>query len=404
MEFNKMMLARSGAAALAITLASSAAYADTIRFGAVVPASGPFAEWGRANTVALKMLEKEVNDAGGINGEKLEISIYDDGAKPGQAASMIRKLTDDDKVLAIAGPATSSAAEVAFPLANQLGIVAVSQNSSKPGLAASNRPWAFRNTVDEAKLANVTLPWFVETYGVKKVAIIYDAKDATATAVGSSIFPKALEANGIDVVDGASPITFNTGDLDVSAQVTKIRAMAPDAVILSADYSQAITVLREMRRQGVKLPVLGSTQLISSAILAADPEIPVVAPTTFFAGLDTPAVQDFTAKLTPLLRAQKNLPDTIEPSQFDANIYEIMSLFVEAAKSAKITGKPEDLASDREKIRDYMASEHDFSGLGGKISFGEDGDAVKSFFIVEAKDGAWTAKDTACSAEGACSQ
>ncbi len=377
-----------------------------VKFGAIVPASGPFAEWGRANTVALKMLEKQVNDAGGINGAKMEITIYDDGAKPAQAVSMLRKLADDDKVLAVAGPATSSAAEVVFPVANELGIVSVSQNSSKPGVAAANRPWAFRNTVDEAKLATVVVPYFAKTFNVKTAAIIYDAKDATASSAGTKIFPKLLADNGIENLDADTPISFNTGDLDVSAQVTKLRSLQPDAVVLSADYSQAITVLREMKRQGMKTPVVGSTQLMSSAILAAYPELPIVAPTTFFAGLDVPAVKAFAEAATPLMRAEKNLPKTIEPSLFDANIYEIVSLFVQAVKETGVTADPANLAADREKIRDYMASESDFDGLGGKVRFAEDGDAIKSFFIVQAMDGKWTSLETACSSPeaGACDQ
>jgi branched-chain amino acid transport system substrate-binding protein len=85
------------------------AWAQEIAIGAVVPSSGPFAEWGRSNTVTLKMLEQQTNDAGGINGAKLKITILDDAAKPAQAASSLRKLAGDEKVLAVAGPLTSSA-------------------------------------------------------------------------------------------------------------------------------------------------------------------------------------------------------------------------------------------------------------------------------------------------------
>src|SRR5690606_23524861 len=86
----------------------SAQNAPEIVLGAVVPSSGPFAEWGRANTVTLQMLEKQVNDAGGVNGAKLRIVILDDAARPALAANNVRKLSGDDKVLAIAGPLTSS--------------------------------------------------------------------------------------------------------------------------------------------------------------------------------------------------------------------------------------------------------------------------------------------------------
>ena len=93
--------------------------------------SGPFAEWGRANTTTLNFLEKQINEAGGIGGKKLKIVIYDDGAKPAEAANALRKLAGDDKVLAIAGPLTSSACEVTFPVANEMKIVSTSQASSK---------------------------------------------------------------------------------------------------------------------------------------------------------------------------------------------------------------------------------------------------------------------------------
>jgi branched-chain amino acid transport system substrate-binding protein len=111
-----MFLAAASAAALLAAQSVSAQNLSgrEIAIGAIVPSSGPFAEWGRTNTVALKMLEKQVNDSGGVNGAKLKIVIYDDAARPAQATNSMRKLAGDDKVLAVAGPLTSSAAEVAF--------------------------------------------------------------------------------------------------------------------------------------------------------------------------------------------------------------------------------------------------------------------------------------------------
>jgi len=368
-----------------------------IIIGAIVPSSGPFAEWGRTNTVTLKMLEKEVNDAGGINGRKLRIVIYDDGAKPAQATNVLRKLASDDKVLAIAGPLTSSACEVAFPVANELQVVATSQASSKPGVAKANRPWAFRNTIDEGVLAKTTIPYFKKAFNVKSVAIIYDAKDATAATVGSKIMPAVLKENGIKIANGDDQISFNTGDLDVSAQVTKLKSLNPDGVVVSADYSQAITVIREMKRQGLEKPVVGATQLISSAILKAAPEIPIVAPATFYATMKTPKAERFVSALQPLLRQASGLPKDIEPSMYDANIYEIVNMYLDGVRKEGVTGKPADLAADRTKIRNHMANLHGFEGLGGPISFNQDGDAIKAFYIVQGQNGVWETKVRGCS-------
>ena len=248
-------------AALSGTIASGpAGAADAeIVLGAIVPSSGPFAEWGRTNTATLQMLEKQVNDAGGVNGAKLRILILDDATKPAQATNNLRKLAGDDHVLAVAGPLTSSAAEVTFPVANEMKVVSTSQASSKPGVAKLNRPWAFRNTIDEGVLGRTTVPYYKQAFGIKSVAIIFDAKDATAATVGSKIMPGLLKDNGIELLNANDPLSFNTGDLDVSAQVTKIKALNPDGVVVSADYSQAVTVIREMKRQGVIKPVAGST-------------------------------------------------------------------------------------------------------------------------------------------------
>jgi branched-chain amino acid transport system substrate-binding protein len=344
------------------------------------------------------MLEKQVNDAGGINGAKLRIVILDDATKPAQATNNLRKLAGDDHVLAVAGPLTSSAAEVTFPVANEMKVVSTSQASSKPGVAKLNRPWAFRNTIDEGVLGRTTVPYYKEAFSIKTVAIIFDAKDATAATVGSKIMPGLMKDNGIEVLNANDPLSFNTGDLDVSAQVTKIKALNPDGVVVSADYSQAVTVIREMKRQGVIKPVVGSTQLISSAILKAAPEIPIVAPATFYASMAGDKPEKFVKELTPVLRKISGLPAEIEPSMYDANIYEIASIYIEAVKKAGVTGKPDDLEADRTRIRDYMAKLSGFAGLGGPIAFNEDGDAIKAFYIVQGQNGTWQSKVRGCSA------
>jgi branched-chain amino acid transport system substrate-binding protein len=368
-----------------------------IVLGAIVPSSGPFAEWGRANTVTLEMLEKQVNDAGGVKGANLKIVIVDDATRPAQATNALRKLAGDDKVLAIAGPLTSSAAEVTFPVANEMKVVATSQASSKPGVAKLNRPWAFRNTIDEGVLGHTTVPYFKKTFDIKTVTVIYDAKDATAATVGTKIMPALMKENEITVANEGDLMSFNTGDLDVSAQVTKMKALNPDGVVVSADYSQAITVIREMKRQGMIKPVVGATQLISSAILKAAPEIPIVAPATFYATMKGEKAEKFVKDLQPLLRKAAGLPPEIEPSMYDANIYEIVSMYIDAVKKAGVTGKPEDLEADRTKIRDVMAKLVGFEGLGGPIGFNDDGDAIKAFYIVQGQSGAWQSKVRGCS-------
>ena len=96
---------RRAIAAVTLIAGAAAQAQNIITLGAIVPSSGPFAEWGRANTATLQMLEKQVNEAGGVNGAKLKIVILDDDAKPAQAANDLRKLAGDDQVAGGGGPA-----------------------------------------------------------------------------------------------------------------------------------------------------------------------------------------------------------------------------------------------------------------------------------------------------------
>ena len=401
MTISRRLLLATPALMLARPGASQGRFAGLeVKLGAIVPSSGPFAEWGRTNTVALRMVEEQVNAAGGIGGAKLSIAIYDDAARPAQAANLVRKLADDDKVLAIAGPLTSSACEVAFPVANQAKLVACSQASSKPGTAAANRPWAFRNTIDEAVLMKSALPVFKSSYSVGSVAIIYDAKDANSVALGSRIMPEMLKQQGIRVLNEANLATFNTGDIDVSAQVTALKALNPDGVVCAADYSQAVTVLREMRRQGFVKPVIGGTPLISSAILRAAPEIPIMSCATYYPGQTEAKAKRFTEGLQPRLRATAGLPNTIEPSMYDAHMTEIVGMYTDAVLRAGLTLKPADLESDREKLRAHMEKLNGYDGLNGPIHFAETGDAVKTFFVVLGQNGTWSSKLRGCSTHG----
>ncbi len=85
--------------------------------------------------------------------------------------------------------------------------------------------------------------------------------------------------------------------------------------------------------------MIGGTPLISSAILNAAPEIPIVAPATFYATMKTRKAEKFVAELQPLLRKTPGLPADIEPSMYDANIYEVVSMYIAAVKKAGISGK-----------------------------------------------------------------
>ena len=142
----------------------------------------------------------------------------------------------------------------------------VGPTSAKPDLAANNRPWAFRNTATNEKIVGPSVDAFLKRYpNVKKMAIVVDLKDAWSKNLGVDIFPAFLKAKGIEVVTGTNPISVQTGDTDMSAQVTKLKYLNADAVAVAPLYMDSATFAVEMKRQGVKIPVLCSMTMVHPA-------------------------------------------------------------------------------------------------------------------------------------------
>jgi branched-chain amino acid transport system substrate-binding protein len=132
------------AGALTVLSAASAAAQDIV-LGYLPSGAGPFATFSKTNEIGAEIAIDEINGSGGIAGHKLRMVAFDTAGKPEQAVIGLRKLADDDKVLAIIGPLSSSECRVAFPAGDRAGIVTMSMASSAPKLAEPFQ-YAFRNT------------------------------------------------------------------------------------------------------------------------------------------------------------------------------------------------------------------------------------------------------------------
>ncbi len=94
------------------------------------------------------MAVEEVNAAGGVGGKKLKIVSFDTAGKPEQAVVGVRKLAEDDKVMAIIGPFSSGECRVAFPAGDRSGVVMMSMARRRRSWP-SRSPYGLRNTSDE---------------------------------------------------------------------------------------------------------------------------------------------------------------------------------------------------------------------------------------------------------------
>jgi len=356
---------------------------DEVKLGFACGMTGACRDWCKNNMVAFNLAVDEINKAGGIGGLPIKVVTADTATNPSEAANMIRKLAADDKVLAIQGPFLSNEVEVAFPVANEMKIAAISQASSKPGLGAKNRPYGFRNCPDEAVAAKPAVKKFVEKYNIKSVVFIHDVKDAVSKSLGTKVFPPLFKKEGVEIVNEGKFITFQTGDYDMRAQVTKLRGYKFDGIVIGSLYTEAATFAKEARRQGITQPIFGGATVVSEYLIkqAGKAAEGIMAPSTFWPQMPGKA-QKFVKAFAEA--AKGDLP-TIQ----DAHSYDNVYLLKHIIETSGVTNKPADLAKDREKIMKGLTETKAFPGIEGDVGFNDDGDGVVQVYVIEVKDGKW---------------
>lgn len=367
-----------------------AASAQDLVLGYSASTTGPYASQAKRNGVAIEVAVDEINAAGGINGKKLTVQSFDTGGKPEQAVVAVQRFAEDVNSLAVIGPFSSSECRVAFPVGDRLGITQMSMASSAPKLAAPFK-FAFRNTVEENYLWERLLRTIQrKNIPHASIAIAYATDDAVSQAVGTAVLPERIKAASMSVSD---TVTFRVAAFDFSAQVSQLMQKPSDLIAVGTPSDPLLRFVAELRRQGHKGRILGGSSI-------ADVDLPermgppgegTMVSATFYAGMEDARTKAFVERFRAKLKAKGEA--VIDPSQFDAATYDIVYMYADAMKRAKVTGDAAKLAAEREAIRDQIKSMKAYPALVGPLSMGPDNDVVKTVYIMEAKADKWSLVD-----------
>jgi len=354
-----------------------------VKLGYLIEKSGFGASEGAEEEIAIELALEEINKAGGVGGVPLKAVLYDTGSKPDQAISLARKLIHEDKVLAIVGPAFSSLAEVAFPVAVRDRIVMVSQLSTKPGMTEKNRPWTFRNTIAGPVVYDVLVREWVKRNNIKKVAIVYDAKDRFSQSDATEVFPALLKKYGAEVIGS---VTFTTGDIDFSGQVTRLKSMNADGIIIAALREEGAHLVREIRKQNLAKPLAGGMEFSTSRFveLAGSAGDGIMTSHSTWMDNPDPRMKEFIRKYLDRAKGKGIFPSVGAVRAYDTT-YMMRDIMVKQG----ITNRPEDLEKDRDKIRRGWETLKDYSGLEGRTSINEVGDAIKNVYLLRLERGTY---------------
>jgi len=365
---------------LSAGLAGTTLAAD-LKIGVAEALSGPAAKYGVAIKNGFTLAADEINAKGGVNGNKLALVVEDEQGKKEEAINVIKKLIFQDKVLMIFGPTLSNSSFAADPIANAAKVVVFGTSNTADGITAMG-PHTFRNSVMESDVLPVTTRAAVKHFGIKKVAVIYGNDDAF-TKNGYDVFKSTLEAQKIAVTNTE---TYAKGDVDFKAQLTKIKASNPDAIVCSCLAEEAANIILQTRTLGMKQPFVGGNGFNSPKLfeIAKDGADNTVMGSPWSAENSAAANKAFIAAYKAKFNA--------DPDQFAAQAYDAMHIVATALQKVTITGT---LDKDRKALRDTLPAVK-FDGATGKFAFrraaGKDGkeagyDAQQDAIVNIAKGG-----------------
>jgi branched-chain amino acid transport system substrate-binding protein len=348
------------------------------KLGAIYSITGKGAEWGEHSKIATEIAVEEINKAGGVGGVPLEVLIQDTGTEVAPAISLARKLTLEDKVLAILGPCFSSEFEALAPLLDRLKTMIVSQCSAKPGISALSQ-WAFRNTLTSDKQLAPAVEIWQKRYGIKTAAIIYDSADAVSSAEGGAVLPTLLKKSGIEVKES---LTYQTKDIDFSAQITRVKGLNPDGIALGACYQQAANIVREARKQGLKQPFLASACVGSpefARLVGKDGEGSIIGSAGW--------PDDPKPKTAAFLKKFMEKSGGKKPNYGGMRSYDNVYIMKAVIESNGVTNEAKDLEADRERIRAGWTKVKDFDGITGLTTINAERDGAGKSTLLTVKDG-----------------
>ena len=351
------------------------AQAAEIKIGVAAALTGPVAKYGVPIKNGFTLAAEEINASGGINGNRIKLVVEDEQAKKEEAINVFKKFIFQDKVLAIFGPTLSNSAFASDPFANERKTVVFGTSNTAEGITAIG-PYVFRNSIAEADILPIVIKAATKKLGLKKVAIIY-GNDDSMTKSSYDVFLRAVNEQKLQVL---TTETFAKGDIDYSAQLTKIKSLNPDAVVCAALVEEASNIILQARKLGLpdKVKFIGgngfnSPKLIEIAGKAAEGSIS-----------GSPWFLDDPSKKNQAFVSAYTKKYGLAPDQFAAQAYDALYIMAEGIKAIKISGN---LEKDRTALRDALGKVKNFKGVGGPFSFNESRDAEQKGRVLSVNKG-----------------
>ncbi len=340
---------------------------NTIKIGGFLPMTGAVAAYGQDASVAIQIAMEMVPT---VLGKKVEFVIADTKSDKIEAATAMSRLIEKDKVIAVIGEMISGDTMAGAPIAEKAMIPVVSPTATNP-LVTQGKKYIFRVCFIDPVQGEVAAKYAFNTLKAKKAALIVDKSQDYCVGL-AKFFADSFKKMGGRIVAETFCVTE---DKDFSAQLSTIKPTNPDVIYAPNYYSPVALFTKQARELGIKAPVLsGDGAQADELIQIGGKEVEGVSFTGHF------HVKAATTRLAKdwIARFQKKYPGK-EPNAFHALGADAYFVLLDAITRAKSTKGAE--------VRKALAATKNFEAISGKLSIGEDGNAVKPMVINLVKNG-----------------
>ncbi len=332
--------------------------AGPIKIGMYADLSAGTAQWGTDAEKGAKLRVKEENEKGGIMGRKIELVVYDCKMSPTEAVKAYTRLVQEDKVCAVYGSLISNTALAVSPVAAQMKVPVVSramdERATTPGFDPDNpekdippNPYFFLLQPSAFQQAAVIAGYAIDELGMNTFAMLYDEGNAYAVYLAKG-FEYYVKKRGKQMLGS---FTFQAGDMDYKAQLTKIKSLGPDGLFIPNYVTQNANAVKQARELGLETTFLGN----NSWYKPMDEVAGAAADGSYFPNnisMDDPSLKWFFDTY------KKEWGE--EPRLHSFSGYDDVGFIIEAIRNAQST--------DPQKVRNAMEATRQFEGTIGTIN------------------------------------
>lgn len=246
---------------------------DTIILGSANSLTGKYSSNGIDTQNGYDLAIKVINDMGGVTvgGKKYKLAVkyYDDESTPARTAQLLERLIEQDGIQYILGPYSSATTVAAAPVVEKYKVPMVEAEGASRALFNKGYKYTFGilSTTEQYLASAITLAAEVAEQNGKKpsdvrVAMVFE-NDAFSLDVRAGVVEDMKKFGMQTVIDDKMPADLS----DISATLTKVKALKPDLLMISGHNKGAVTAARQMKELQVEVPMVAMTHCEGAKVI-----------------------------------------------------------------------------------------------------------------------------------------